>query len=80
MIVRSVVDAFALGPAGWWHALLNGAGTVAKALVLIAMAGIGLNTRFQTMRTLGRAPLLVGFLAATFLAAISYGVVRTIAK
>jgi uncharacterized integral membrane protein (TIGR00698 family) len=77
VIVRSVVDAFALVPAGWWDAMLSGTATVAKALVLIAMAGTGLNTCFQTMRTLGRAPLLVGVLAATFLAAVSYGIVRT---
>jgi len=79
VIVRSVVDAFALVPAGWWHALLSGAGTTAKALILIAMAGIGLNTRFQAMRTLGSAPLFVGLLAATFLATVSYGIVRGLA-
>jgi uncharacterized integral membrane protein (TIGR00698 family) len=78
-IVRSVVDAFAFVPAAWWHAVLSGAVTVAKALVLIAMAGIGLNTRFQAMRTLGGTPLLVGFFVATFLAAVSYGIVGTLA-
>jgi uncharacterized integral membrane protein (TIGR00698 family) len=78
-IVRSVVDVFAPVPAAWWETTLGGAVTVAKALVLIAMAGIGLNTRFQAMRTLGGAPLLVGVLAATFLAVVSYGIVRALA-
>lgn len=33
---------------------------------------------WNVVRTLGSAPLLVGFLAATFLAAVSYGIVRTL--
>lgn len=72
---RSVVDAFAVVPAHLWDPVLSVVGTVAKALVLIAMAGIGLNTRFQTLRTLGATPLLVGLFAATFLAAVSFGVI-----
>ena len=78
VLARTVIDAAELVPAASWRIALGGAGTVAKALVLVAMAGIGLNTRFQAMRTLGGAPLLVGVSAATFLAVFSYAIVRTL--
>jgi uncharacterized membrane protein YadS len=76
--VRSAVDAFALVPASAWHATLNVAGAAAKALILLAMGGIGLNTRFHAMRSLGAVPLLVGMVATLFLAAFSYVIIRVL--
>jgi len=73
---RSLVDAFALVPASAWSLTLNVAGIAAKALILVAMAGIGLNTRFRAMRSVGAVPLLVGTVATMFLAAFSFAIIR----
>lgn len=78
VIVRSVIDAVGLVPIGSWNVALGHVAALSKALVLVAMAGIGLNTRFRAMRSLGATPLLVGFFAAAFLAAVSYGIIRTV--
>lgn len=75
-VVRTVVDYWAFMPVPLWSTLLATAAWLAKALVLVAMAGIGLSTRFRAMRTVGGAPLVVGFLGAAFLAVASYLLIR----
>ncbi|MEM7481858.1 MAG: putative sulfate exporter family transporter [Acidobacteriota bacterium] len=45
-----------------WVVVFTGA---SKLLILVALAGVGLSTRFAAMRRTGPGPLLVGFAAAT---------------
>lgn len=44
---------------------------IAKGLILIALAGVGLNTKIAQMRAIGAAPFTVGLVTATLLAALS---------
>lgn len=47
-----------------------------KFLILLGMAGIGLNTRFSAFREIGTKPLVVGFIGAVILAASALGLIR----
>ncbi|MBN8549434.1 MAG: putative sulfate exporter family transporter [Deltaproteobacteria bacterium] len=42
-----------------------------KFLILLGMAGVGLNTNFAAFKTVGLKPLLVGFLGAVIVAVVS---------
>lgn len=75
-IIRSAGDHVAIVPREAWSALLGAAASVDRWLILVAMAGIGLNTRFSALRRVGPTPLLVGFLGAAFLGGLSYGLIR----
>lgn len=75
-VVRSLIDHFDIVPRDLWHWTLDTAARAARFLILIAVAGIGLNTRFAAMRKVGGTPLLVGFLGALFLGTISYALIR----
>ncbi len=75
-VVRSLVDHFEIVPRDLWASTLGLAAWTAKFLILMAMAGIGLNTRFAAMRRIGVAPLLVGFIGALFLGLLSYTLIR----
>lgn len=75
-ILRSLVDHFGVVPQPQWEAVLGVVTSVDRWLILIAMAGIGLNTRLAALRTVGRRPLVVGFLGAGFLGALSYALIR----
>ncbi|MBI4607942.1 MAG: putative sulfate exporter family transporter [Candidatus Rokubacteria bacterium] len=74
--VRSLVDQLEILPRDLWERTLDAAAWAARVSILIAMAGIGLNTRLAALRKVGGAPLLVGFLGAVSLGAISYALVR----
>lgn len=75
-VVRTLVDHFGVVPVATWSTVLAVAAWLAKALILVAMAGIGISTRFRTMRSVGGAPLVVGFIGAAFLAVASYVLIR----
>lgn len=75
-VLRSLVDHIPILPRDLWEWILRNVASIAKFLVLIAMAGIGLNTRFSVVQKVGAAPLLVGLIGAVFLGAISYTLVR----
>ncbi|MBM4441812.1 MAG: putative sulfate exporter family transporter [Candidatus Rokubacteria bacterium] len=75
-VVRTLVDHLGVFPAALWTTVLAVVAWLAKALVLVAMAGIGLSTRFHAMRTVGASPLMVGFLGAAFLAVVSFLLIR----
>lgn len=47
-----------------------------KFLILVGMAGIGLNTRFSAFRGIGARPLVVGFIGAVILAGAALGLMR----
>jgi len=75
-MLRSLIDSCGVVPHELWRQTLGTVAWIAKLLVLVAMAGIGLNTRLEAMRRVGIAPLLVGLLGALFLAAGSYALIR----
>ncbi len=70
-ILRTIGDGMSLIPRTQWQWFVQYLNALGKFLVLIAMAGIGLNTSFKTMRQIGPKPFLVGLVASIFLAAIS---------
>jgi len=47
-----------------------------KFLILLGMAGIGLNTRFSAFQGIGGKPLVVGFIGAIVLAAAALGLIH----
>jgi uncharacterized integral membrane protein (TIGR00698 family) len=70
-IIRTIGDRTPLIPASQWQWIVRNANGFGKFLVLIAMAGIGLNTRLKTMHRIGLKPFLVGLVASVLLAIIS---------
>jgi uncharacterized integral membrane protein (TIGR00698 family) len=50
--------------------------TAAKFLILAALAGVGLGTRFDAMRRIGLRPFWVGFMTALVTSAASYAMIR----
>ena len=70
-VFRTIGDGMSLIPRAQWQWFVQHLNELGKFLVLIAMAGIGLNTRLDTMRRIGPKPFLVGLVASILLAAIS---------
>jgi uncharacterized membrane protein YadS len=61
-----------LNTAGYFPAKAAGGLTwMGRFLIVVAMAGIGLNTAFSAFREVGLKPLVVGFLGALAVAACS---------
>lgn len=50
--------------------------TWGRFLILLGMAGIGLNTRFGAFKGIGAKPLIVGFIGAVILAGSALGLIR----
>ncbi len=81
--VRSLGDisASATGSAFWvlpterWAGLLEFLNTAAVGLLVVALAGVGLNTRYRDLKRLGLKPFLTGFAAAATVGAISIGLI-----
>lgn len=53
-------------------------GQAGKQLLLIGMAGIGLNTRLGTLKVIGMKPLLVGLLGSVLVALVSAGMIASV--
>ncbi len=49
-----------------------------KFLILLGMAGIGLNTRFDAFKGIGGKPLVVGFIGAVIIAAAALGLIHVL--
>ena len=56
-------------------AFLNGVNELSKFLILMALAGVGLNTNVGSLRRIGLKPLLVGTSVAILLAVLSLGLI-----
>jgi uncharacterized integral membrane protein (TIGR00698 family) len=70
-----------LGAVAWASAVTHrdlaaDAQALAKFLILVALAGVGLGTRFTAMRRIGLRPFWVGFATALVTAATSYALIR----
>lgn len=74
--LRTMGDRISVIPPSQWQWVVQHLNETGKFLVLIAMAGVGLNTSFNTMRHIGLRPFLVGLGAAILLAAISLLLIR----
>jgi uncharacterized integral membrane protein (TIGR00698 family) len=70
-MIRTIGDRTNLISAFHWQWLIDHITQLGKFLVLIAMAGIGLNTRLDVMRQIGAKPFAVGLIASLLLAMIS---------
>lgn len=70
-ILRTIGDGIIAIPRPQWQWLVQHINELGKFLVLIAMAGIGLNTKFSTMRQIGLKPFVLGLVASIFLALMS---------
>lgn len=70
-IIRTIGDGTSIIPPSQWQWVVGSVNDLGKFLVLMAMAGIGLNTRFKSMRRIGLRPFLVGMMASVLLAIIS---------
>ena len=79
-ILRSAGDAglhagggiFGLLDAQAWSAFVESAETWANRLLVIALAGVGLNTRLRSLTNLGLQPFFVGLTAALSVGFVSY--------
>lgn len=79
-VIRSIGDAMlntggnALGlwDAESWHDIYNFIKTWAGYFLVIALAGVGLNTKIRTFKVLGIKPFLVGLGAALVVGIVSY--------
>lgn len=56
--------------------LIGDAQTAAKFLILVALAGVGLGTRFDAMRRIGLRPFWVGLATALVTSGASYAMIR----
>jgi uncharacterized integral membrane protein (TIGR00698 family) len=76
-LVRTLIDHLQPPDGGVWRHSLENVGWAARSFILVAMAGIGLNTRLGALRTVGAAPLAAAFLGLIFLAAMSLMLIMT---
>lgn len=61
---------------GFFHPkLISNLSELGKFLILLGMAGIGLNTRFAAFSEVGLKPLLVGLLGTVIVASVSLGMI-----
>ena len=56
-------------------AVLKGVDEIAKFAILMALAGVGLNTNLASLRKIGFKPLIVGLCVAILLAGISLSLI-----
>jgi uncharacterized integral membrane protein (TIGR00698 family) len=56
-------------------ALRQGVGEASRFLILVAIAGVGLETNIASMRRIGLRPFYAGLCAAVLMAGVSYGLI-----
>jgi uncharacterized integral membrane protein (TIGR00698 family) len=73
-LVRTCGDLWFDVPA--WPMFVDGLQQVSQVCLTVAMAAVGLGTRFSAIRTLGMKPLVVGFAAAATVGVVSLSLIR----
>ena len=73
--VQSGGQAFGLWDAAAWQAIHGWIKTWAVNLLVVALAGVGLNTSTRILRGLGIKPFLAGLAAALAVGGISYALI-----
>jgi len=68
-------NAFGLWTPDVWASLIAAIKQVAEVCLVSALAGVGLNTRFQSVRELGWKPFLVGLVASLSVGVVSYAAI-----
>jgi uncharacterized integral membrane protein (TIGR00698 family) len=78
-VLRSIGDAgvqagraFGIWDAAAWKTITGTIKSWAEILFVLALAGVGLNTSYQTIKGLGIKPFLVGLFAALLVGLVSY--------
>jgi uncharacterized integral membrane protein (TIGR00698 family) len=79
-VLRSIGDAginaggsaFGLWASGIWSELIATIKNWAEIFLVMALAGVGLSTKFQSLRKLGSKPFLVGLAAALSVGVVSF--------
>lgn len=82
-LIRSIGDvtigaggsAFGMLSVGRWTGILGLLDATAVSLLVVALAGVGLNTRYRDLKRLGIKPFFTGFVAAATVGAISIGLI-----
>ncbi|TDJ44685.1 MAG: putative sulfate exporter family transporter [Gammaproteobacteria bacterium] len=59
-----------------WPIFVDGLQQVSQVCLTVAMAAVGLGTRFSAIRMLGMQPLVVGFAAAAVVGVVSLSLIR----
>jgi len=65
-------QAFGVWDPGTWKSVIEGVKQWAGHFLVVALAGVGLNTHLRKLSRLGSKPFLVGLVAAVLVGAISY--------
>ena len=65
-------DAFGLWPDETWRAIISLVKKWAEIFLVAALAGVGLSTKFQSLKRLGIKPFLVGLAAALSVGVVSF--------
>jgi uncharacterized integral membrane protein (TIGR00698 family) len=68
-------DAFGLLPLATWLGLQQLGASAAGSLMVMALAALGMTTRFRTLLTLGPRPFVVGFVTAAAVALLAWALV-----
>jgi uncharacterized integral membrane protein (TIGR00698 family) len=79
-VIRSIGDAslnatgeaFGIWDAGTWASIISVIKTWGGNLLVVALAGVGLNTNFRTFKGLGNKPFFVGLSAALAVGVVSF--------
>ena len=69
--VKSGAEAFGLWDSAAWTQVYDSIKQWASTLLVLALAGVGLNTRFRALRDLGAKPFVVGLAAALMVGVLS---------
>jgi uncharacterized membrane protein YadS len=73
-VAMAALNSLGVFPAAFAHTLA----LIASFLIVVVLAGVGLNVDLKKMIDLGPKPMIVGFLLATIMAFCSYGLVSAI--
>ena len=78
--INSGAKAFGLWDGTAWKTLCSFVKSWSVNLLVVALAGVGLSTRFDMIKGLGAKPLLVGFGAALLVGVVSFLAISVLAK
>lgn len=74
-VVRTIVDKYQFIHPGYWMQATSLVNQIAKFLIMMGLAGIGLGSRFAGMRRIGYKPFLLGLVASVIVAVLSISLI-----
>jgi len=78
--INSSGSAFGIWSAEAWNGVIDALKYWAETFLVVALAGVGLNTNFKAMRKLGLKPFLVGLGTSLSVGVISFGVITLLGR